>query len=68
MSETLKTKLKSYRFIIFSITVLFVTGFFFLCRWCPGLIPLSGCVTAVIGLAVVLIGGKTITDIKGKKQ
>ena len=65
--ENLKSKISSFRFIIFIITSVEVGGYLFFCDRNKELVPLQGIILGLIALATVLIGGKTLTDIKGKK-
>ena len=64
--ETLKQKITGFRFIVFVITSILIGGYIVLCKYNNDLMQLQGLPMGIIGMASVLIGGKTITDIKGK--
>ena len=66
--ETLKQKITGFRFIVFCIDLLFNGMYIVFCKYNPDLIQLQGIVLGVNGMAIVLIGGKTVTDVKGKAQ
>ena len=65
--EKLKSKLTGFRFIVFIFTSIIIGGFIVYCDHNKELIQLQGIVLALVTLSGVLIGGKTITDVKGKK-
>lgn len=65
--ETLKQKITGFRFIVFIFTSIIVGGYIVYCDHNKELIQLQGIVLAVVTLSGVLIGGKTVTDVKGKK-
>jgi hypothetical protein len=65
--ETLVQKVTGFRFIVFMITAALVGSYITYCDHNKELIQLQGIVLGVVGMATALIGGKTYTDIKGKK-
>ena len=66
--ESLKQKITGLRFIVFIFTSLNVGGYIFACHLNEALISLQGVILALVTLGGVLIGGKTVTDTKGKKK
>jgi hypothetical protein len=65
--ENLKSKFTGFRFVVFIITSLIMGGYFFMCNMDKELIQLQGIMVSFMGLSGILIGGKTYTDVKGKK-
>ena len=65
--ETIGQKITSFRFIVFIITSSLTSGFVWACHENEKLIALQGIILGVVTLAGVLIGGKTATDVYGKK-
>lgn len=65
--EKFKQKITSFRFIVFIITAVVIGGFIVYCDINKELIQLQGIIVSFVGLSGILIGGKTITDVKGKK-
>jgi len=67
MSETVKQKITGFRFIVFIFTAIIIGGYVVYCDHNKELIELQGILLSFVTLAGILIGGKTYTDIKGKK-
>ena len=65
--ENFKNKITGFRFIVFIISAILTGAFVVFCNHNEELIQLQGLVLGVVGMATILIGGKTLTDIKGKK-
>ncbi len=65
--ESVKQKLIGFRFIVFVCVAMIVGGYVMLCKWDHELIQLQGLVVTLVTLGGVLIGGKTFTDVLGKK-
>lgn len=58
--------LASYRFIVFFVTSVLNCAYFVACVKRPELVQLQGVLMTYDGIAGLLIGSKTITDVKGK--
>ena len=58
----LKDMFLSYRFWIFTMTMVFTGIYIFFCRTHENLIQIQGVVAAVVAIAAVVVGGRTITD------
>lgn len=67
MREPFIRKITGFRFIVFMFTGGMVFYYVHLCRANNDLIQLQGLILGIIGIAITLIGGKTATDVYGKK-
>ena len=65
--ETMGQKLTGLRFIVFLFTSCFVLAYIILCKLDSSLVQLQGLVLGIVGIAITLIGTRTVTDVMGKK-
>ena len=65
--ETIKQKVTGFRFLVFVITAILDFTYIVMCKYDPSLKDVMDIVGKLNWCALVLIGGKTVTDSFGKK-